>query len=116
MEWWTNQNAAWIGAIGGSSLGVLGALIGTLGVYLVNRGKCRGLLLGVWWGVMALGACSLIVGIAAASMGQPFHVFYPLCLLGGISCVVMGSTIKVMSMRYRHIERRRLDADVLRNT
>ena len=47
---------------------------------------------------------------------QPYHVWYPLLLGGGIGTIVLGSLIPVVRMRYKQAERRKLDAEGIRNS
>lgn len=115
-EWWTAQHAAWIGSIGGSALGVLGGVIGTAAGVLAPRGKGRGLVLGAMTAIPALGGLGLAAGLAALATGQPYHVWFPLCLLGGMMAAIFGPLIPVVRMRYREAERRRLEAESLRRS
>ena len=43
MEWWTAQQGNLIGAFGGSAIGMVGAIIGSLS-FLVVRGKAKPLM------------------------------------------------------------------------
>jgi hypothetical protein len=45
---------------------------------------------------------------------QPYHVWYPLVLIGGILTLVMGPLLPVVRLRYRQAEQRKLDAAGLR--
>jgi hypothetical protein len=112
--WWTAQTAAWIGAIGGGGLGILGATLGVVGGKLAPRGKGKGFVLGTMTAIVILGTGALIAGIVALIQKQPYHVWYPLALEGGISVFVFGFLMPVMRMRYRQAEQRRIDAESLR--
>jgi hypothetical protein len=114
IEWWTNQDSGWIGGIGGSVFGVLGAAVGACMSVLAPRGKGKVVVLGMMVVGVVVGLASLGVGIAAMVLGQPYHVWYPLTLLGGITSMVIGSLIPVARQRYRSAEQRRLDAAQIR--
>lgn len=113
-EWWTQQTAVWIGALGGGGLGTLGGCFGALVGVLAPRGVARGFMLTVHAAFIVVGAVALVSGIVAVSTGQPYHVWYPLVLIGAILTVVMGSLFPVIRMRYRQAEHRRLDAEEFR--
>lgn len=115
-EWWTPVQAGWIGGIGGSAVGVVGAVVGGLSGYLVPRGKCKGLVLGLMVAGVCAGLAALVTGIVAVSIDQPYHVWYPLALLGTIPTLVLGPMVPVVMMRYRQAEARRLEAEELRRS
>ncbi|HVS11046.1 MAG TPA: hypothetical protein VMS76_14345 [Planctomycetota bacterium] len=111
--WWSASSAGWIGAIGGglgALVGVYGALAGTL----APRGKARALALGLHTSFLVVGGLALAAGLAALLLGQPYHVWYPLLLGGGIATAVLGGLLPVVRMRYVEAERRRLAASELR--
>lgn len=113
-EWWSAEHAAWIGAIGGSAVGIVGGVFGMLIGVCAPRGAARGLVLTGHLALVGLGAAVLLTGIAAIVLGQPRHVWYPLLLGGGILTVVLGSLIPAVRARYRQAEARRLDAEAIR--
>lgn len=106
QAWWTDRQAGWIGGTAGSVFGCLGGLIGALAGY----GKARRFVLTVCWMLLALGLVSLIAGLAAISLRQPYAVYYPLLLLGLISSVLMGTFVVAIPRRYEQIELRRMAA------
>ena len=112
--WWSEQAMAWIGAIGGGGIGVLCGTLGALGGWLAPRGKGKAVVVPVHGAVVTAGIVSLGAGIAAVSMGQPYHVWYPLLLGGFIMTMVMGGLFPVVLLRYRQAEQRRLQAEELR--
>ncbi len=104
--WWDNRTGIWIGALGGTGLGLLGALMGTLG----GVGVGRRFVLTIAVLAATGGAIALIAGFAALGLGQPYLVYYPLLLLGGVAAVVNGSLVPVIRRRYAEIELRRMSA------
>ena len=114
QPWWTDHQAAWIGGIGGSVIGGLGGLLGTVGGICAPRGKCKTLVLGMNYFVLALGWSLLIAGVVALAIRQPYAVWYPLLLGGGILAVVDTALTPLFHIRYREAENRRLQAEQLR--
>ncbi len=112
--WWTLETGTLIGAFGGGGLGALGGLYGAVAGWLAPRGIGKGVLLPIHLGFILLGAVALVGGIAAVIGGQPYHVFYPLLLIGVLMTCVMGGLFPVIRMRYRHAEARRMGAAELR--
>lgn len=114
-SWWTAEQGAWVGAIGGSGLGLLGAIIGPAMGILTPKGKGKSVILPI---LLALGVAGFIVlcsGLIALAQSQPYHVWYPLMLLGLISSTVMLPLFFVARARYRAAEHNRMQAqDLLR--
>lgn len=114
IEWWTAEHAAMIGAIGGSLVGVIGGVFGTVVGLCAPRGIARGPVLATHAVLVVLGGVVLVAGVAAAVLGQPSHVYFPLLLGGLILSVVMGPLLPVVRARYRQAEARKLEAESLR--
>ncbi|TAJ11691.1 MAG: hypothetical protein EPO68_14305 [Planctomycetota bacterium] len=112
--WWDERTSSLLGACLGSGVGILGALLGTVGSYCANRGKARGAVLGTQLCLSILGFVVLCVGVTAWILGQPFHVGYPLALVGFILALVMGVLYPMMRLRFREAEQRKLAAAELR--
>lgn len=113
-EWWTSQQAGWIGAglgLGGSMIGVIGAVAG----FCIPRGIGFRSLTVAFLILAAAGIALLGVGVAAgAVMGQPYHVWYPL-VLGGCVCAPLCAMAVFMLRKFARMhEQRRLDAEELR--
>jgi hypothetical protein len=116
IPWWTDQDAGYIGGIGGSLLGVLGGTLGTVAGVCAPRGKCRALVIGMTLLMIGVGGISLIAGVAAYSSDQPYAVYYPLLLVGIISTIVPGGLLPVIRKRYREADGRRLEAEEFRRS
>ncbi len=112
---WVSQEVATLfGAYGGAGVGVLGAVIGTLGGLLAPRGQARGLVLGLLLGQGLLGVVLLVAGVVALIAGQPYAVWYAPLLIGGL-CAGLGFGLRpVMAKRYHEAENRKIEAETLR--
>ncbi|MCK4873169.1 MAG: hypothetical protein KAS72_10625 [Phycisphaerales bacterium] len=53
-------------------------------------------------------------GVAAATGGQPYGVYYPLLLCGGLLVLLLGCLTPVLIVRYAQADQRRLDAEEFR--
>ena len=112
--WWTESTAAWIG----SSMGGVGGLVGsTLGIiYGVFPGRpgfsAFGRRLALGTAVFSAGV--LIAGGFALASGQPYAVWYPLVLSGGVVSGLMFGSIPLLRRMERKNEQRRLGAEELR--
>src|SRR5579862_6538529 len=106
IEWWTAHDGALYGAIGGSVLGVVGGTLGAAAGVLAPRGRQRRLVLGAMVGLVGAGVVALGAGVVAVIGGQPYHVWYPLVLCGGILTLVMGPLTPLVNLRYKQAEAR----------
>ena len=106
---------AYFGGYGGAAVGVIGGLLGACS-YFVQRGKGRRLIVGGYVALIGLGFVSLATGVYAWATGQPYGIWYPLALLGFVSCAVFGGLFPVIHRRYREAEQRKIDAQGLRGT
>lgn len=104
--WWGNSAGALIGSIGGALLGLLGAIMGTL----VGIGKGKNLVMVLAASMTAMGLLVLVGGIVAAVNSQPYEVYYPLLLLGGMMSVAGPIVLVVAPSRFRDRELRRMQA------
>ncbi len=112
--WWDPETANLVGAIGGSAIGVIGGLYGAAVGLLAPRGKCKALLMTAHISMLVLGVVALVAGIVAVVSGQPYAVYYPLLLGGGLVSGLFGLLLPVIMARYRHADSRRLDAEAFR--
>lgn len=105
-QWFSNRTAGWIGGIGGTLLGLWGALIGIVS----SRGKARGFAVGSANALLFIGLASLIAGIVALGMAQPYAVYFPLLLLGVIIVAVMVMLRRTLSAHYEQLELKRMQS------
>ena len=104
--WWSPEQAGLVGGIAGSAVGCFGALIGTLS----SLGRGRRLVLG---GLLALGVSGLALlaaGGVALALGQPYEVWYPLVMLGGLDGVLGFALLPTVRRRFEALELRRRQA------
>ncbi len=104
--WWSARSGTLLGAMMGSLVGVVGALIGVL----AGRGRARSLVLGLLVGMITVGACLALVGVAAALSSQPRHVWYPLLVIGGASGLIGLVILPALRRRFAADELRRIEA------
>lgn len=115
-EWWTATQGTLVGALGGASIGiVLGSLGAVVGV-LAARGKLRSWAVTMIVAFTFAGALTLLAGAVALGLGQPYHVYYPLLLLGGIVAIVCGANIVGVRNAVRSCQQRKLAAAELRRS
>lgn len=113
-EWWTMNSGTMLGAFGVGGLGAFAGIFGAASGYLAPRGIAKSAVLAVHGTLIGIGVLALSAGLVAALTGQPYHVYYPLLLGGGILSVVMGAMFPVIRARYRQAENRKMDAESLR--
>jgi hypothetical protein len=104
--WFDSRTAGLLGGIGGTLLGVWGALIGIA----ASRGKARGFVLGSASAMLGIGMLSLIGGVVALAMSQPYAVYYTLFLFGIILVAVIGSMRRSLAARYEQLELKRIQS------
>jgi hypothetical protein len=105
-QWFDDRSTALLGAIGGSLVGLWGALIGILAA----RGKARHFVLGSANVLLVIGIASFAVGIVAVAAAQPYAVYYPLLLIGVILAVVFGKLRGNLSARYEQLELKKMQS------
>ena len=104
--WWSGGTAGLVFGGLGSLLGIAGGLVGVL----ASRGKARRLAMGLARGTLILGPLALAGGIAAAALGQPYEVWYPLALVGAL-CAGLGLYMpRLLRRRYEQAELRRMQS------
>ncbi|MBL8764460.1 MAG: hypothetical protein JNM07_09350 [Phycisphaerae bacterium] len=112
--WWDPQTGTLIGAIGGSAIGILGAILGTAAGIFAPRGKAKGFVMGLLVLMLAIGGVASLAGIVAIIDAQPYAVWYPLILGGAITLVASLSCTPAVMARYREAEARRLQSESFR--
>jgi len=105
-QWFGSRSAALLGAIGGTLIGLWGALIGILS----SRGKARRFVLASVNALLVIGMASLVGGVVALATAQPYAVYYPLLLIGIILVVVFGKMRGSLSARYEQLELKRMQS------
>lgn len=103
--WWDETTGGAVGAILGTTLGLLGAALGVLS----SRGRLASARRVAFVGGM-VGALALLFAAAAWLSGQPDAVVYPLFLAGAVGGGVSGLAIFSIGRRIEHEELRRIRA------
>ena len=104
--WWVARASGLMGGVFGGTMGLLGAITGIL----ASRGKARGFVLSVYWGLLGVGLCLLAVGVFAVIRHQPYAVYYTLLFTGGLMSVLSLLLMPVVRRRYQDLELRRMSA------
>ena len=86
--WFDAQTSGLIGGILGATVGVCGGVLGTVMGIFARKGKYEKFALISFIILVVFGAISLCVGTIALIMRQPWHVWYPFILIGGLLVVV----------------------------
>lgn len=101
------------GGIGGGVLGALGGIVGAIAGSLAPKGKGRSFVLGAFAVMTLIGMAHLALGLYALFTGQPYGIWYPLVLIGGILTVVMGGMRPALRRRYDEAAARQAAAGTL---
>jgi len=98
--WPGTRIATWVGAVGGTLVGIWGGLIGLL----ASRGKARRFAIASANVLFIAGFAILALGVYAFAGGQPYAAWYPLGMLGIILVVVVGVLRRLLPRRYEAVE------------
>lgn len=112
--WFDGPTAGLIGGIGGSVLGVMGGVFGSLCSWLIPKGRGKALLLGMTVAMAVLGVACLLAAATALATGQPFAVWYTFLLPGFLLTILGGVFFFVLRKRFRDVELRKMHAEELR--
>jgi len=102
--WFDETTAMLIGAIGGSGFGCWGGILGFLANRFASKGKHRAFMMNAIRFTIGAGLVLLAFGLAALFSGQPYHVWYPLLLLGGIVTGVLFPCYFQVRRQYNETE------------
>ena len=110
--WWPHDGmfAARWAWLPGTALGCLGGTYGALIGWLAPKGVGRRPLLAAGYLFVAVGAGSLLVGLAYLVAGHPYHLWYPWLLSGVIGVAVLGPLLPVIRRRFEEAEMRKLES------
>ena len=109
-EWFDARTGHFYGGWAGAFWGCFAGLIGILAGILAPRGKGRRLVLGMITFVGLAGVIHLVIGVLALCLGQPYHVWYPLILLGVIFVPLSPYIFFMIRKQYEQTELRKLQA------
>lgn len=104
--WLTPRQISLFGGVGGSILGLLGALVGVL----ASRGRARALVLGLLKGMFGLGVVALVAAVFAQGLAQPPQLLAIFLLLGVLCTVLPVSLFGRVRRQYDERELRRMRA------
>lgn len=104
--WWGVRFSGFFGGIGGALVGIVCAVVGCL----CGLGRARRFAFGIIHAMFAVSGLLLAFGVVAVVVGQPFHVFFPLLLLGAIPGLVFGVNLRTIRRAYEQRELRRMAA------
>jgi hypothetical protein len=104
--WWSAAGGGWLGGLGGSLLGLMGALAG----WLTHRRQGRRVVFSLLGLSTVLAIPLLIAGIVAVTLGQPYGVYYPLLLLGGLGTAIPLASWRAFRRQYETDELQRMRA------
>jgi hypothetical protein len=103
--WWSDRMGGLVGGLGGAFLGVF---LGGCLAPLTAMGRARGFVLASLLAIGVLCTGLLILGVLACAIGQPYGVYYPLLLLGGLGAVLSAVGFRQSQLRYHEWELRRM--------
>ncbi len=105
-SWLTPRQISLFGGIGGSILGLLGAVVGIF----ASRGQARGLVLALLKGMFALGVVALLAAVAGWWRAQPSELLFTFLLFGVVCTVVPAGLFGKVRRDYEEKEFRRMRA------
>lgn len=115
-------SSSWLGQFNlednpGAVLGVLGGILGAMvGIWggiagtLASKGRARAFVLTSAWVIILLGAALAGIGGYCYFTRQPYGVWFPMVLAGGIIALVVLANYPALARRYTLLEASRLEA------
>jgi hypothetical protein len=100
QEWWSEQDAGWLGGLVGGTVGIFGAVFGVT----AGLGKARSFVLALALVLCGFGVLLLAFGFIAVATGQPYHVYFLFFVIGGVLAFVMGLNYPLLKRRYDQLE------------
>lgn len=79
-----------------------------------RRGRARQPIMIFYWSVLGLSVVLLLLGVGVLIAGQPYHVWYPITLIGVIGTGVMGFNYWTLKRIFSEADQRRLASESLR--
>jgi hypothetical protein len=105
-SWWAPTLTPWFGAILGITIGLWGALLGTLS----RSGRAREFVMTSILVQIVMGVLLTIAGATALAVGQAYHVWYVLLLLGVLLTVIPLGCRRSLATNYSQAEERKMAA------
>lgn len=100
--WWAEEHAGWFGGLIGGTIGLLGGAIGTC----AGLRRARTFVLTSSLILACCGVVALFAGIVALKTEQPYHVYFPLLLMGGVCTFAFGFNYPGMKRVYDSLDAR----------
>lgn len=107
--WFSESTSNIVGAIMGSGFGVLLGLLGAFAGIYGSKGKLKRLILSSAIILLFIGAIILLIGLIALLSKQPYHVWYPFVLVGGIVVFVQLPSYSFIRKRFLQIELKKME-------
>ena len=102
--WIDQAKANKLGGAAGGAIGLLGASIGVL----ASIGAAWRVVAGLLAFFIGIGVASLVAGLVALALGQPYFIYYPLFLIGVVGTVVGAGILPGLRRRYAEAELRKM--------
>ena len=100
--WWpVDQTGLWFGLIGGGVGCVLGVGVPVVCIFLLPRASGRRCVVTGMAAISAIGITSIVAGGLAIADDQPYEVYYPLLLLGGVLYWTTACAVLPVDAMYR---------------
>lgn len=106
-SWWSDRIGGLIGGLGGAFLGIF---LGGCLAPLAQRGKARRFVTASLIGTTFVCSVILLIGLVALALRQPYNVYFPLLLLGGLGSSLSLVQLRTVQRKYRDSELQRIAA------